>query len=138
MTELTKQHIETLVKRFYDRVREDDMLGPIFNDVAKVDWDRHIPLICQFWNSVMLKTQEYRGNPYVKHIMLGEMIDIQETHFERWLSLFKQEAIKHLPPEAAGKTIEKASMIATSLKYGMLRTKLPLEDIEESKAVKRY
>lgn len=46
------------------------ILAPIFNDFAKVDWDEHIPLLCQFWNSIMLKTNEYRGNAYAKHVLL--------------------------------------------------------------------
>jgi len=120
MTQLTREHIKKLVIHFYQKVRNDEMLGPIFNDVAKVDWDHHIPLICQFWNSIMLKTNEYHSNAYRKHVILGEKTNLTEAHFTRWLMLFQEEAFKHLPPEEAQLIIDKATMIASSLKIGAI------------------
>jgi len=120
MVELTREHIKELVIHFYSRVQKDELLGPIFNEVAQVDWDHHIPLLCQFWNSIMLKTNEYRGNAYMKHVLLKKQAEIREEHFVRWLEIFKQEAIKHIPTDAAEKIIEKSSLIAKSLRYGML------------------
>lgn len=124
MTKLTQDHIKNLVTHFYSKVQKDDLLGPIFNDVAQVDWDHHIPLICQFWNTIMLKTNEYKGNPYMKHMMLGKQTHIQDIHFARWLELFKEEAKKHLPPEATEEIVSKATMIAKALKQGLLNEKL--------------
>ncbi|MEO8401230.1 MAG: group III truncated hemoglobin [Gammaproteobacteria bacterium] len=120
MTQLTKEHIKKLVIHFYQKVRNDEMLGPIFNDVAKVDWDHHIPLICQFWNSIMLKTNEYHSNAYRKHVMLGEKTNLTEAHFTRWLTLFQEEAFKHLPVAEAQLITDKATMIASSLKIGAI------------------
>lgn len=119
--QLTKEHIKQLVLHFYQRVQQDDVLGPIFNDVAKIDWDHHIPLICQFWNSIMLKTNEYHSNAYQKHVILGEKTSLSEAHFTRWLMLFQEEAFKHLPLEAAQLITEKAGMIANSLKIGAFK-----------------
>ncbi|EHL30618.1 group III truncated hemoglobin [Legionella drancourtii] len=120
MTALTTEHIKKLVTHFYQHVQKDEVLSPVFNEVAKVDWEKHLPLLCQFWNSVMLKTNEYHGNAYQKHALLKEFATIKEEHFLRWLNLFKQEAIKHLPKEAAEEIIHRASLIAESLKFGML------------------
>lgn len=119
MTELTKEHIKKLVTHFYKKVQEDELLSPIFNDIAKVDWTHHIPLICQFWNSIMIKTQEYQGNVYIKHVFLGKKTKIQDIHFSRWLLLFQQDAKKHLPESAAHEIGQRASLIARSLKLGM-------------------
>lgn len=124
MTELNKSDIQKLVINFYSKVRKDELLGPIFNDVAQVDWEHHIPLICQFWNSIMLKTSEYRGNAYMKHVLLGKKTQIQELHFTRWLELFQQEAIKYLPVNAAEDIIKKATLIAKSLSYGTLKNSI--------------
>ncbi|CAM4492280.1 MAG: Group 3 truncated hemoglobin ctb [Legionella sp.] len=121
MTTLTKTHIETLITHFYQKVQADEMLGPVFNEVAQVNWEEHIPLLCQFWNSVMLKTNEYHGNAYQKHVVLKELTQIQETHFIRWLNLFQQEAQNHLPKEAAEEITQRAHLIAESLKFGMLK-----------------
>jgi hemoglobin len=120
MTQLTKDHIKKLVSYFYQRVQKDEVLGPIFNDVAKVDWDHHIPLICEFWNSIMLKTNEYHSNAYRKHVILGEKIKLTEEHFIRWFTLFKKEAFKHLPHQEAELITKKAEMIAESLKIGAI------------------
>lgn len=118
MSQLTTAHIENLVVHFYKKIQQDEMLGPIFNDVATVDWDHHIPLICQFWNSIMLKTNQYHGNAYRKHVLLGEKTPLNETHFSRWLTLFSEEAYIHLPHDAAELIIQKASLIAESLMIG--------------------
>lgn len=120
MSELTKNHIEQLVIHFYQRISEDELLGPIFNDVAQVDWEHHIPLLCQFWNSIMLKTSEYHGNAYMKHVLLGKQVAVQGEHFNRWLTLFQQEAEKYLPAQAAAKIVQRAELIGNSLKLGML------------------
>ena len=122
--ELSRHHIENLVKNFYQKIEEDDLLGPVFNEVAKVDWDHHIPLICQFWNSIMLKTNEYHGNAYMKHITLGKLTEIQDAHFTRWLTLFKQEAMKHLPEKWAKEIIDRSILIAASLRHGLLKEDL--------------
>lgn len=122
MSQLTTEHIKKLVTHFYQKVQRDEILGPIFNDVAKVDWDHHLPLICQFWNSIMLKTNEYHGNAYRKHVVLGAKTTLTESHFARWLMLFHEEALKHLPFEAAQLITDKAKMIGESLKIGTIST----------------
>lgn len=123
MSQLTVEHIETLVKNFYLKIQFDDVLGPIFNHVAQVDWDHHIPLLCQFWNSIMLKTKEYRGNAFRKHVMLAEKIPLTHEHFDRWLTYFREEAFRHLPSSSAQDIIAKASVIAESLKAGIMHAK---------------
>lgn len=118
--ELTPAHIHTLVTHFYRKVQRDELLAPIFNDIAAVDWPHHIPLLCQFWNSIMLKTNEYHGNAYLKHVLIGQKAAISEAHFARLLSLFQEEALKHLPAAAAEIITQRATQIASSLQYGMV------------------
>ncbi|HHT0594094.1 TPA: group III truncated hemoglobin [Legionella anisa] len=120
MTELNKTHIEKLVTHFYQKVQKDEILGPIFNDAAQVDWDEHIPLLCQFWNSIMLKTNEYHGNAYQKYTLLKQLAPIEDAHFVRWLNLFQEEAVNHLPLDAANEIFQKVTLIAESLKYEIL------------------
>jgi hemoglobin len=120
MTQLNKEHIKKLVTHFYQKVQNDKVLWPIFNDIAKVDWAHHIPLICQFWNSIMLKTNEYHSNAYRKHVILGEKVKLTEAHFTRWLTLFQEEAFKHLSDQEAQLITQKATMITNSLKIGTI------------------
>lgn len=124
MSQLTSEHIKNLVTHFYQKIQRDKVLGPIFNDIAQVDWDHHIPLLCQFWNSIMLKTNEYHGNAYRKHVILGETTQLTEAHFSRWLVIFQEEAFKYLPIQSAQLITEKAYMIAESLKIGALSKKI--------------
>jgi hemoglobin len=124
MSRLTPEHIKNLVTHFYQKIQCDKVLGPIFNGIAQVDWDHHIPLLCQFWNSIMLKTNEYHGNAYRKHVILGEKTQLTEAHFARWLAIFQEEAFKYLPIQSAQLITEKACMIAGSLKIGALSKKI--------------
>lgn len=80
----TEQDIKLLVDSFYDRVAHDDLLGPIFNDVAQVDWAHHLPTMYSFWSSMLLGTMSYKGRPWPKHAPLP----VRKEHFERWVNLF--------------------------------------------------
>lgn len=71
------------VDRFYDKVKEDTLLGPEF---AHVNWLHHLPVMYSFWSSMLLGEQSYRGNPLQKHLPLP----IGTVHFNRWLQLFKE------------------------------------------------
>lgn len=119
MSELTQEQLKIFITRFYAKVRQDELLGVVFNDVAQVDWGHHIPLLCKFWNSIMLGTKEYHGNAYIKHVTLSTKTLITDSHFERWLNLFKETAEAILSVEDAQKIMERATMIAKSLQYGM-------------------
>ena len=76
--------IKTLVHAFYDKVNRDELLSPIFNDVAKVNWDEHLPLLCRFWSTLLFRTMTFEGRPFPKHLPLP----VQREHFTRWVSLF--------------------------------------------------
>jgi hemoglobin len=81
--------IELLVSRFYEKVRADELLGPIFDGVAKVDWSSHIPRLCDFWERVILGTGNFRGNPLGVHANLALLTDMDWPRFRRWLDLFE-------------------------------------------------
>ena len=76
--------IKRLVHTFYDKVNRDELLSPIFNEVAKVNWDEHLPLLCRFWSTLLFRTMTFEGRPFPKHVVLP----IQKEHFTRWVSLF--------------------------------------------------
>ncbi len=80
----TSADVQQLVDRFYGKVNRDELLAPIFNDVAQVDWNHHLPTIYRFWESLLLRAGSYQGAPFPKHAVLP----IEQKHFERWLALF--------------------------------------------------
>ena len=111
--------IEQLVGQFYSRVREDALLGPIFDDVAQVDWAHHIPRLVGFWSTVLLGSDQYKNNPVPVHLALAQKTPIQFIHFERWLSLFKQT----VDDLFAGERAEQAKIRAQSIAI-VLQSKL--------------
>lgn len=110
-TDLTR-----LVAHFYGRVREDEVLGPVFNGAVD-DWPEHLDRLEDFWSSVMLGSGRYKGNPMAEHLRHRERID--PAMFDRWLSLWRAAAHDLLEPGAAAAISAKAERIAESLKLGL-------------------
>lgn len=80
--------IAEMVRRFYQDVAQDDLLGPMFNDVAKVDWVEHLPKLTAFWCRALLGIEGYAGNPFRAHSLINDQAPFTDAHFERWLDLF--------------------------------------------------
>nr|WP_283833382.1 group III truncated hemoglobin [Bradyrhizobium diazoefficiens] len=113
-TGITEAMIERVVRTFYDRVREDAVLAPIFE--ARIhDWEPHLRQMCAFWSSVALMSGRYQGTPMVKHMKLP----VDAEHFDRWLALFEATARDLCPPEAEAHFVERARRIAVSLELGI-------------------
>jgi len=80
--------VEELVRRFYRDVAQDDLLGPMFVDVARVDWSVHLPKLVAFWCRALFGTPGYDGNPFRAHREVSARRAFTAAHFERWLDLF--------------------------------------------------
>jgi hemoglobin len=113
-TGIDEAMIEALVRGFYARISEDEMLGPIFASRVAA-WEPHIKQMCAFWSSVALMTGRYHGQPTQKHLPLP----IDAVHFDRWLEIFDATARNLCPPKAAEHFIERAHRIAESLELGI-------------------
>jgi hemoglobin len=85
-----REEIVVLVDLFYVKVRQDELLGPIFDDVARVDWDLHLPKLVAFWQTVLFGDGGFRGNPLGVHMQLVEKTAMDWPHFQRWLALFRE------------------------------------------------
>ena len=84
----TPEEIAEMVRRFYQDVAQDDLLGPIFNDVAQVDWIEHLPKLTRFCCRALLGLEGYVGNPFRSHALINERSPVTIEHFERCLQLF--------------------------------------------------
>lgn len=111
--DINESSIGTLVNRFYSRVREDDILGPVFARVIGDEWEPHLQKMRAFWSSLMLASGRYKGNPMMAHLMLLPRIGTE--HFERWLNIWKQTTAEMFPPQAAAVFVSKAETIAERL-----------------------
>ncbi|MBS1524742.1 MAG: group III truncated hemoglobin [Bacteroidetes bacterium] len=96
-----REDIRLLVENFYSKVKRDDMIGDIFNDVLVFRWDTHIPIMIDFWDSVLLGGTSYKGNTMRVHIELNRAHPLTPEHFARWKELFFETLDEHFTGEKA-------------------------------------
>lgn len=84
----SRADIERLVNTFYGKVRGDDLLGFIFDDVAKTDWAAHLPKMYDFWETMIFRSASYVGSPLAAHARLVPLTAMGRPQFDRWLALF--------------------------------------------------
>lgn len=106
-------HIKNLVDHFYNKVRVDPVIGYIFNDVAKVNWDNHLPKMYSFWEFTLLGSASYRGNLMMKHITINTKEPLTQTHFDRWLSLWEETIDHFFEGETANRAKERGQLMKT-------------------------
>ena len=106
--------IATLVDHFYEKVRVDAIIGPIFN-AAVHDWVAHKALLTSFWSSIALRAGTYRGNPMAAH----RPLPVQARHFDHWISLWQETCLEELDEDNATRMADYARRIGHSLKSGL-------------------
>ena len=111
----TEADIKLLVDSFYQKVNQDELIGPIFNEVVEVDWAEHLPTMYRFWGSLLFRNNSYQGHPWPKHAVLP----VNPAHFNRWLSLFKQTVDEHFAGPKAIEAKNAAASIADTFQNRM-------------------
>jgi len=81
---ITLEDITTLVDVFYEKVRQDELLAPIFNERIQDRWPQHLEKMYSFWQTVLLDERTYFGSPFPPHAKLS----VNHSHFQRWMELF--------------------------------------------------
>ena len=114
--DVDRAFISRLVRAFYDRVRSDSRLGPIFAREITGNWEPHLEKMTDFWSSVILKTGGYHGRPVPAHMKIE---GITPEDFGIWLALFRSTAEELCTPEVAAIFIERAERIARSLQLAL-------------------
>ena len=85
---INRDDVDDIVRRFYEVMLEDPIVGYIFTDVAQVDLQEHLPMIVDFWSDILFEQKKYSGNIFAKHLELNKKIPLTPGHFTRWLYLF--------------------------------------------------
>src|SRR5688500_8293127 len=104
----TEADVRILVDEFYAAIREDALLNPIFTDVARVDWEHHLPKMYAFWSGLIFGKPGYVGNPFAAHVQLP----VGREHFTRWLELFRATVDRLYAGDAATRAKNAAGSIA--------------------------
>lgn len=115
----TREDIELLVNRFYDKVGKDSSIGFFFNDIAKVNWSEHLPKMYRFWETLLFGQVSYKGNPMAVHFPINEIQAIEKHHFEHWLKLWTETVEENFIGETAELAVYKASNIARLMAHKM-------------------
>lgn len=127
---ITEARISDLVEGFYEKIRSDDLLGPIFNEKI-TNWPPHLARMKDFWVSIAIESGRFHGNPMVKHLAIP---GIGRVHFDHWLSLFDETLPEVMPNAAACQFLsERAARIADSLMTGISIHRDGLLNIKQKK-----
>jgi hemoglobin len=113
----TRNDIVQLVDRFYERVQADGRLGPIFSDVAAVDWSAHLPKMYDFWESVLFGTVAFKGNPLAVHRALARLTPLTAHDFDAWLALFRMTVDELFSGPVAEGAKVRAGRIALTMQH---------------------
>ena len=110
---LNLDDIKLLVNTFYDKVREDELIGPIFNERIQDRWPEHLAKMYTFWQTVLLGEHTYYGSPFPPHAQLP----VEHHHFQRWLSLFSQTLAELFTGGKAKEALWRADKMAEMFQY---------------------
>jgi hemoglobin len=119
----SREDIEKLMLTFYDKVKRDDLISFIFNDVAKVNWKVHVPIIVDFWETLLLDNHVYQKNAMEVHYHLNKLTALLPEHFERWLYLFTSTVDDMYEGKVAAGAKTKAKSIAAVMQFKMKQSK---------------
>lgn len=111
-----REDIRFLIHTFYAKVREDEMLGPIFNAIVE-DWPEHLERLTDFWESSLLLKRSYTGNPAKVHKEVDKQVNnsIGMAHFGQWLHLWLTTIDAHFSGTNAEIAKNRARKMSTQL-----------------------
>jgi hemoglobin len=108
----SREDVELLVNTFYDGIKVHNLLGPIFNVSANVNWETHLPKMYSFWSSLLLGEHSFTGNPMATHIALSKNIPLTALEFSEWIQLFNATVDDLFEGEKANEAKIRAANIA--------------------------
>lgn len=114
----TRKDIDLLMKEFYTRAIDDETIGYIFTDVARLDLEKHLPIIGDFWESLLLGAKNYQKhgrNPLQIHGELNEKSPLRPEHFRRWLKIFSETVDENFAGTRAEFAKSRAEAIANRM-----------------------
>ena len=117
----SREDLLLLVTRFYEKLLSDASISYLFTEVAKINLEHHLPVLVDFWDSVLFSSDTYRKNAMQPHIDLHRQASIQKHHFETWLRYFKETVDELFEGDKAFLAKEKATSIATIMQIKLFQ-----------------
>ncbi|TRX20634.1 group III truncated hemoglobin [Flavobacterium franklandianum] len=112
-----RSDIEKLVTTFYGKVQEDLVISYFFNDVAKVNWNHHLPKMCDFFENILFSSGNYDGNPMQVHEELHKKSEVRLEHFQHWNTLFDTTVDELFVGAKAEEIKQRATNIAAAMMH---------------------
>ena len=109
----SRQDIEILVNEFYKKVKQDEIIGFIFTDIAKVNWTKHLPVMYDFFENMLFYSGSYTGNPMELHKHINGLCPLTEKHFNQWYYIFSTTVDELFSGATANLAKQRAKSIAT-------------------------
>ena len=109
----TRGNIELLMNTFYERLLADENISYIFTDVAKLDIKTHIPVIADFWETVLLNKNVYHTNTMKIHLELNDKKPLEKVYFDVWLNHFNNSIEEFFEGDIALLAKQRARSVAT-------------------------
>lgn len=117
----TREDIELLVTSFYDKVKADPVIGYIFTTAFKINWNKHLPVMFNFWENTIFFTGSYTGNPINSHRHVNKVLPLKEEHFKQWVHLFTQTVDELFEGDKARLAKQRATSIAAVMQIKVLQ-----------------
>jgi len=113
----TSADVHDLVVAFYREIMLDELLEPIFSEVAEVDWVEHIPRLIDYWCWILLGTPRYAGTVTKTHRHLHGLQPLEPDHCDRWFSLW----VRCVDERWEGRSAERAKKYAATMMQGLAK-----------------
>lgn len=115
-----RDDIYKLLEVFYSKAFADDLIGFYFTEVIKLDLTTHLPIITDFWESVLLNTKAYRGDVMKLHRHIHDLSPFKPVHFDRWVKIFTETVDEYFAGDVAELAKQRAQSIATIMKIKLV------------------
>ena len=119
----SRADIEKMVLQFYEKVKADKIIGFIFTEVVHMNWEKHIPVIVDFWETILLDNPVYTKNAMEVHYDLNKKIPLQKEHFKSWVHLFTTTVDDLFEGKTAALAKTRAKSIAAVMLFKMENAK---------------
>ena len=117
----SREDLFLLVKMFYEKLLNDETISYLFTDIAKINLDHHLPVLVDFWDSILFQSDTYRKNAMQPHLILNQKSPLQKHHFETWLMYFNNTVDELFEGEKAFIAKERAHSIATVMQLKLVQ-----------------
>lgn len=121
-----RKDIETLMEAFYKEAIPDAVIGHYFTEVIQMDLEKHLPVIADFWETVLFGVAKYKSNAIAVHQHLHQQSAFTDEHFERWVQLFQTTVDRLFSGEKAELAKQRALSIATVMKIKTIHGASPI------------